>query len=152
VRTLAAYFIRSPSFLRMLRRLKGQSLGDVAKAAGVDEEDVEQHEAGALNITLKSLTQIAKTFIVPPEDVDEDYVYEPDNPNRKGGKAAKKKYRDRWYGDRPEEYKGWWHITIKPYLVPYDPDDYGKNDHDEWEQEWRKLGCPRPEELWRPLG
>ena len=34
-----------------------------------------------------------------------------------------------------------------PNPAAYNPDDYGKGDHDEWERQWRALGCPRPDEI-----
>jgi len=65
-------------------------------------------------------------------------------------RGGSKKKRDKWYGKRSDGYKKWFHRKIKPYLKPYDPKKFGKEKHDEWEERWKKLGCPIPKTLSEP--
>jgi transcriptional regulator with XRE-family HTH domain len=144
VRMFASWIVLKPSFLTFMRELTKRSHADVARQAAIDEQDVKQIECGMTSPSISDVMSIARTFVIPSGDEDEDYIFEPANPNRKEGK---KKYRDKWYGKRPDEFQDWWHVTIKPHLRPYNPDDYGKKDFDDWENEWRSLGCPRPEQI-----
>jgi transcriptional regulator with XRE-family HTH domain len=143
VRQRAAWILHHPAYLAFLRKLKRESRADLAARCGLDEEIIEQIESGSLAVIVGDLFAVARSFYVPPEDADEDYVYYDPNDKMKGGKRKK---RDKWGGKRPEEYKDWYHREIKPHLHGDNP-DIGKEGHDEYERQWRELGCPRPDEI-----
>ena len=81
-RLIASWIVLNPSFLEFLRKLTKRSRASVAQRAGVEEEDIEQLECGAVGISLKDLMSIARTFVIPPGDEDEDYIYEPASPKK----------------------------------------------------------------------
>jgi len=121
----------------------------VAELAEVEEEVVEQLEAGTGEdaITIGELLKISRTFFVPPEAWDQDYIY--DDGNRK--KPGSKNDRDQWGGDRPEGYKKHFHRHIKPHLRGTDTSKIPKEDHDEWQREWGEAGGKLPNEITRPM-
>jgi len=143
VRQRAAWFLHHPSFLTFLRKLKKETRAGLAARCGLDAEVIEQIESGSMEVTVGELLTVARSFYVPPEDADEDYVYHDPKDKMKGGKIKK---RDKWGGKRPEEYKDWFHREIKPHLHGDNP-NIGKEGHDEYERQWRELRCPRPDEI-----
>ena len=141
-RLAAATEIMFPGHLQVLLSASGRSAADIARESGLDTAVVDLVLSGSHNVDIATLLGITRTFIVPFDDWDKDKYYEDRGPGRfRGGKQGK---RDQWGGPRPDEYKHWFHLDLKPQLKGVDTDKFRKKEHDEWEKYWRSIGCPVP--------
>jgi transcriptional regulator with XRE-family HTH domain len=138
-RETASWIVLNPRYLTFLRALRGESQNDLAKRAGVNGEEIEHLEAGLDDAGIAVLMSIARAYTIPPENMDDDYMYYDPDDYMKGGKIGR---RDKWGGKRPRRYKRWFHRHIKPHLKGVDTEHLPKKDHDEFERQWRALGCP----------
>jgi transcriptional regulator with XRE-family HTH domain len=147
VRETASWIVLNPGYLTFLRSLKGRTLTDLAGITGIAETEISKIESGSLDVSLQTIADIARQYSIPPEDIDDDYMYYDPDDHLKGGPIGR---RDKWYGKRPRRYKRWFHRKVKPHLDPDESNRLGKDDHDRFEKEWEKDGKPDVYEIEKP--